>query len=95
MKASGLENGPQAAAARAGRAVISGVQILRFVAAAMVLLRDHIRHANPSVSQVIGFFPFLPVPDSDGKDYPILIPGGTLDLEMLLYVFWANGLLCE
>jgi exopolysaccharide production protein ExoZ len=60
---------------------------------AMFLFRDHIRHASPSLSQVIGSFLFVPVPDPYGKYYPVMILGWTLNFEMLFYAIFAVGLL--
>mgnify|MGYP001807812520 CR=1 FL=1 len=60
---------------------------------ALVVFRDHIKHSDPSLLQIVGSFTFIPFADPYGTYYPILILGWTLNFEMLFYVVFAIGLL--
>jgi exopolysaccharide production protein ExoZ len=61
--------------------------------ATMYVFGSHMHLSEVRLPQVIGSFVFFPVENPQGRPFPVLILGWTLEYEMLFYAILAIGLL--
>jgi exopolysaccharide production protein ExoZ len=59
---------------------------------ASLVFRDQVAHAEMSVLHIAASFLFIPVQNSYGWYYPVLMLGWTLNFEMLFYVIFCASL---
>jgi exopolysaccharide production protein ExoZ len=59
---------------------------------ASLAFRDQVAHAEMSISHIAASFLFIPVQNSYGWYYPVLMLGWTLNFEMLFYVIFCASL---